>query len=98
MVAVGNSLRIHRALELENAQLRHALASRVVIEQAKGVLAERLGLELAQAFELLRRAARSNRRRVHELAAQVTASRTTPPEIEELVCAGRDAVRIGDSS
>ena len=95
-VAVGNSLRSYRALELENAQLRHALAARIVIEQAKGVLAERFGLELGHAFELLRSAARANRRRVDALAKEVTGARTTPPEIEELVRAGADVVRIGD--
>src|SRR5207302_6203709 len=95
-VAVGNSLRSYRALELENAQLRHALVARIVIEQAKGVLAERFGLELGHAFELLRSAARQHRRRVDDLAKEVTGARTTPPEIEELVRAGAEVVRIGD--
>jgi diaminopimelate decarboxylase len=69
------------ALELENKQLRTALSSRIVIEQAKGVLAERFGLGLDDAFTLLRRAARSSRRRIHGLAAEVTTARETPIEI-----------------
>jgi len=69
-------------LEGENAQLREALVSRVVIEQAKGVLAERFGLEFDQAFDVLRRAARSNRMRIHALAAVVVSARTTPVEIQ----------------
>lgn len=72
-------------LERENEQLRVALVSRVVIEQAKGVLAERLWLSIEEAFALLRRAARSNRRRIHTLAAEVVSSRETPAEIADLV-------------
>jgi hypothetical protein len=61
-------------LERENAQLREALRSRLVIEQAKGVLAERYRIDVEQAFEILRRTARSNRMRIHALAAAVAAS------------------------
>lgn len=52
-------------------QLQHALDSRVVIEQAKGVLAERMGLGMAAAFEALRTYARSHNTRVTELAVSV---------------------------
>jgi ANTAR domain len=62
-------------------QLQTALDSRVVIEQAKGILAERLGIDMAAAFAVLRRAARSSRRSVHELAAEVVGSRETPAAI-----------------
>jgi AmiR/NasT family two-component response regulator len=72
-----------RPLRDENDQLRRALASRVVIEQAKGVLAERYGLTLEDAFEVLRRAARANRVRIHFLAARVAGARTSPHEIVE---------------
>jgi len=44
------------------AQLQAALSSRVLIEQAKGVLAERHGLTIDEAFERLRGAARRDRR------------------------------------
>jgi AmiR/NasT family two-component response regulator len=72
------------ALADENANLQRALDTRVVIEQAKGILAERFGLEISDAFHLLRMSARSNRIRLHDLAARVVQSRETPPEIEEL--------------
>jgi hypothetical protein len=72
-------------LELENAQLRRALATRIMIEQAKGILAERLGLGVDDAFALLRRSARSSRRRIHELATEVTTQRETPREIQRLL-------------
>ena len=66
----------------KNAQLELALSSRVVIEQAKGILAERLSIGVDPAFELLRRAARSNRMRIHDLARRVVEERETPAEIE----------------
>jgi AmiR/NasT family two-component response regulator len=71
------------ALADENANLQHALDTRVVIEQAKGVLAERFGLDVHQAFVLLRASARSNRMRLRDLATRVVESRETPPEIEQ---------------
>src|SRR4051794_17649292 len=67
----------------ENANLRRALDTRVVIEQAKGVLAERIGLDVHDAFYVLRMSARSNRMRLRDLATQVVESRQTPPEIEQ---------------
>ena len=49
-------------------QLQAALNSRVIIEQAKGKLAERLGLDMDQAFNLLRDRARTSNRRLSDLA------------------------------
>lgn len=49
-------------------QLQTALDSRVVIEQAKGVLAERAGKDLGEAFEILRRHARSHQLHVAKVA------------------------------
>jgi hypothetical protein len=51
-----------------NEQLQTALNSRVIIEQAKGKLAERLGLDMGQAFSLLRDHARSRNLRLSALA------------------------------
>ena len=51
-----------------NEQLQTALTSRVIIEQAKGKLAERLDLDMDQAFSLLRDSARSRNRRLSDLA------------------------------
>jgi AmiR/NasT family two-component response regulator len=75
-----------RLLQTKNAQLETALSSRIVIEQAKGVLAERYRLDVERAFAVLRSAARSNRVKIHELAAAVVSSPRTPTAIElELV-------------
>ncbi|TDV52393.1 GAF and ANTAR domain-containing protein [Actinophytocola oryzae] len=60
-----------RRQETLAAQLQHALNSRVIIEQAKGVLAERLGLTTTTAFATLRSYARSNNTRVSELALSI---------------------------
>ena len=71
-----------------NEQLQTALNSRVIIEQAKGKLAERLGLDMDQAFNLLRESARTQNRRLSDLAqafvngtdtlASLDASRSRP--------------------
>jgi hypothetical protein len=60
------------------AQLEHALASRVRVEQAIGVLAERHRLRPREAFDLLRKASRSRGTRVTEMAQDVVASTANP--------------------
>jgi transcriptional regulator with GAF, ATPase, and Fis domain len=52
-------------------QLQSALNSRIVIEQAKGVIAERRGLDMDRSFEVLRVASRSGNRRLSDLARAV---------------------------
>ena len=59
-------------------QLEHALASRVRVEQAIGVLAERHRLRPREAFDLLRGAARSRGQRITEMAQDVVASTANP--------------------
>ena len=57
-----------RRTDTLNEQLQTALNSRVVIEQAKGKLAERLGIDVNQAFTLLRDQARNRNQRLSDLA------------------------------
>lgn len=59
-------------------QLETALTSRIVIEQAKGMLAERHGISVGEAFERLRRASRNAGRRIHDLADEVVQGRDEP--------------------
>ena len=51
-----------------NEQLSAALTSRVVIEQAKGVISERAGVDLAEAFSRLRAYARNSNLRLTDVA------------------------------
>jgi len=67
--------RIGRQREILNQQLQSALTSRVVIEQAKGVLATRLEIEMEEAFELMRKRSRDERRRLVEVAEEVVNAR-----------------------
>jgi ANTAR domain len=55
-------------------QLQKALTSRVLIEQAKGILAERNSVDPDEAFDGMRREARSRRIKLHDLAAEIVAS------------------------
>lgn len=60
-----------RRRETVVAQLQTALDSRILIEQAKGVLSERLRITVTEAFTLLRGHARRSGRRLAELSATV---------------------------
>jgi ANTAR domain/GAF domain len=55
----------------EVAQLHNALSSRLVIEQAKGILAARHGIDVEHAFARLRKHARDHRRNIHDVARDV---------------------------
>jgi GAF domain-containing protein len=64
----------HRAAsqaQVVNEQLNLALNSRIVIEQAKGVLAERESVDMARAFAMLRNHARNHNRRLADVAESV---------------------------
>ena len=54
-------------------QLQGALNSRILIEQAKGALAQQQGTTPDQAFQLMRATARSSRRRLVDVAQDVLA-------------------------
>jgi GAF domain-containing protein len=64
-------------------QLQTALDSRVIIEQAKGMLAHQGGLPMADAFAVLRRYARGNNERVSDCARAVVDSALTLASMNE---------------
>lgn len=73
--AIEVALRRHAEIERLEAkvdQLEGALARRAVIERAKGILMERHGVDDRTAFERLRTHARTERRRVVEIAIAVS--------------------------
>jgi GAF domain-containing protein len=59
------------------SQLQGALDSRAVIEQAKGILVAREQLTMRQAYERLRAQARSERRRLNEVSADLVKQATS---------------------
>jgi GAF domain-containing protein len=61
-----------------NQQLTEALTSRIVIEQAKGMIAERRHLPMDQAFALLRHHARRNNLRLAGVARNIVDGTTDP--------------------
>jgi GAF domain-containing protein len=61
---------------LVTAQLKYALESRVLIEQAKGVIAQRHGIAIDAAFQMLRTHARANQLKLHDLAQSVVRQET----------------------
>jgi hypothetical protein len=81
--AVGRLLAVTEAAYERRAQLEQALQSRVAIEQAKGVLAERYRLDVNEAFDVIRRAARSNRMKLHDLVNKIRPGEPTPAELED---------------
>jgi GAF domain-containing protein len=71
----------HRAAiqaHIVNEQLNHALNSRIMIEQAKGMLAERNGLDMSEAFTWLRTHARSHNLRLADVAQAVVEGTVAP--------------------
>ena len=77
----------HRAAveaQVVNQQLQHALNTRVVIEQAKGMLAERAGLNMEQAFAQLRNHARSHNRRLVDVANDLISGALRPSALDPL--------------
>lgn len=73
-----------------NAQLQHALTSRIALEQAKGVIANAGNVDMEDAFTMLRRYARDHGRKLGDVAEQVV---TRELRGEELVKHAKSATR-----
>jgi hypothetical protein len=72
------------------SQLQGALNSRIVIEQAKGIVAERRQVDMDEAFALLRSYARSHRTQLSDVARNIIDHSLAPAELH-LVIAGHHA-------
>ncbi len=70
-LALAGTRAVARA-ELEHEHLRHALDTRDVIGQAKGILMHRRGLSADEAFDLLRRSSQELNVKLAELARTLT--------------------------
>jgi hypothetical protein len=79
--AVARLLSVTEATMGRRAQLEGALRSRIAIEQAKGIVAERHGLDVEEAFAALRNAARAHRVKLHDLVGRVNPGKPDPPEL-----------------
>ena len=77
-----------RQSETLNEQLQIALSSRVVIEQAKGVLAQYHGLSMEASFERLRRYSRDRRLRLAEVSRQLANGELDPAALSSLARPG----------
>lgn len=60
-----------REAALVNEQLQRALNTRVLIEQAKGVIAQTAGVDMEEAFSRLRNHARANSQSLHVTAGRI---------------------------
>jgi GAF domain-containing protein len=69
-IAILQERAVKRGAQLAS-QLQGALNSRIVVEQAKGIVAENLQIGMDEAFSLLRGYARSERRRLSEVAVEL---------------------------
>lgn len=79
---VGLMLASHAAIAYASvrrqSQLADAVASRLVIGQAQGMLMQRYGLDEGQAFAVLIRASRSSNRKLRDVARQLVDTRELP--------------------
>ena len=65
-----------------NAQLESALSSRIVIEQAKGIIAERRRIPVDEAFNQLRRHARNHNLRLADVANATVSGAIDPSTLD----------------
>jgi GAF domain-containing protein len=66
-------------------QLRSALTGRILVEQAKGFLRESLDISVEQAFQLLRRYARTNGDHLTDVARRLMTDRQARPALLEAI-------------
>lgn len=84
-IATITILQYRAALESDQLtdQLKTALNTRIVIEQAKGIISERQGVDMERAFGAIRNYARKNNRLLSDVAAAVVAGTLKSSSLEQ---------------
>ncbi len=70
LAVARDAVKLRRQQQLSK-QLQEALESRVILEQAKGITAQRLGVTIAQAYQLIRTHARNHNASLRSVAEAV---------------------------
>lgn len=78
--AIIKNRELHHATNV-GGQLQHALNSRIAIEQAKGILSERLQIDMGHAFAALRQYSRNHNERIADTARRVVARSLAADEV-----------------
>jgi two-component system, response regulator PdtaR len=69
-----------RAIQDSNASLEEQLATRRVVDRAKGVLMDEHGMKESAAFDFIQKTAMKDRRKMREVAQDVIDGRLEPPD------------------
>ncbi len=77
--ATLHNLRVFDASRTLAEQMRTAMESRAVIEQAKGILMAQMSCGAEEAFEVLRRASQRENVKLRDVAERIVSSVTRPP-------------------
>jgi two-component system, response regulator PdtaR len=79
-VALGRFKEI-QAIKETNSTLEEQLATRRVVDRAKGILMDEYGMKEAQAFDFIQKTAMRDRRKMRDVAQDVIDGTLRPPEI-----------------
>jgi GAF domain-containing protein len=77
--------RFIRESNATNDQLQRALTSRVIIEQAKGIIAEKHDVDMDEAFRRIRAEARNSGTRLAEVATRIVDGKADEPPVVAIV-------------
>jgi len=78
-VALGRFKEI-QAIRETNASLEEQLATRRVVDRAKGLLMDEFGMKEAQAFDFVQKTAMRDRRKMRDIAQEVIDGTLRPPD------------------
>jgi response regulator NasT len=78
-VALGRFKEI-KAIKDENASLEEKLATRRLLDRAKGILMDECGMKEAAAFDFIQKSAMRERRKMRDVAQDIIDGKVRPPE------------------